>query len=243
MGLREGHLRCYPLGDTALVVELGTAIDEATHLRVREAEDVLAGTSIPGVGEMVPGYATLTLFYDPQQVVGAGAPPDGVVGWIEKRVEAVLRRRRLSFGSPTERWVEIPVCYGGEFGPDLGAVATHAGLSEAEVVKRHSGGAYRVYVLGFAPGFAYMGGLPTELATPRHETPRARVEPGSVGIAGAQTGVYPLPTPGGWQIIGRTPLALFRPQETPPTLLKPGDRVRFRTIQANEFEALAGRLG
>jgi KipI family sensor histidine kinase inhibitor len=141
----------------------------------------------------------------------------------------------LSFSNPTERWVEIPMCYGGKFGPDLAAVAAHTGLSEAEVIRRHSAGSYRVFLLGFVPGFAYLGGLDPQLATPRRETPRARVEPGSVGIAGTQTGVYPLAAPGGWQIIGRTPLSLFRPQETPPTLLHPGDRVRFRVVEPQEF--------
>jgi inhibitor of KinA len=233
--LREDDRGWYPLGDTALVVVLGTTIDEATHLRVQAAQALLVGARIPGVIEGVPGYTTLTLFYDATLAVAAGAPPDGVVGWLGERVESLLKRRRLSFSNPTERWVEIPMCYGGTFGPDLAAVAAHTGLSEAEVIRRHSAGSYRVFLLGFVPGFAYLGGLDPQLATPRRETPRARVEPGSVGIAGTQTGVYPLAAPGGWQIIGRTPLSLFRPQETPPTLLHPGDRVRFRVVEPQEF--------
>ena len=136
--------------------------------------------------------------------------------------------------------MEIPVCYGGEFGPDLPFVAARAGLSEDEAARRHAAGEYRVHLIGFAPGFPYLGGLTAELAAPRRATPRERVPAGSVGIAGRQTGVYPLETPGGWQIIGRTPLRLFRLDADPPALLRTGDGVRFRAIAADEFEALRG---
>jgi inhibitor of KinA len=135
--------------------------------------------------------------------------------------------------------VELPVCYGGEFGPDLGEVAGHCGLSEPEVIARHSGAEYRVYMLGFAPGFAYLGGLDPAIAAPRRQTPRLKVPAGSVGIAGLQTGIYPLETPGGWQIIGRSPQRLFRPGQEEPCLLKPGDRLRFVPIDLAAYRAIS----
>lgn len=137
--------------------------------------------------------------------------------------------------------VEIPVCYGGEYGPDLAHVAAHNGLTEQEVITLHSGGDYLVYTLGFAPGFPYLGGLSEQLATPRRDTPRVRIPAGSVGIAGVQTGIYPLETPGGWQLIGRTPISLFRPHRQPPTLLSSGNRLVFRPISEQEYIQLYER--
>ena len=129
------------------------------------------------------------------------------------------------------------MCYGGEYGPDLEEVARHNGLSVDEVIALHSGGEYLVYMIGFAPGFPYLGGMSERIAMPRRSSPRAQIPVGSVGIAGMQTGVYPIETPGGWQLIGRTPLALFRPEENPPSLLQAGNKVRFRPISADEFAA------
>jgi inhibitor of KinA len=136
--------------------------------------------------------------------------------------------------------VELPVCYGGEFGPDLEEVAARCGLSAAEVMARHSTAEYRVYMLGFSPGFPYLGGLDPAIAAPRRETPRLRVPAGSVGIAGMQTGIYPQESPGGWQIIGRTPGRLFRPDRAEPCLLGPGDRLRFVPVGPEAFRAAAG---
>ena len=136
------------------------------------------------------------------------------------------------------RTVEIPICYGGDFGPDLGVVAAQAKISPEDVIKRHSRAEYFVHLVGFAPGFAYLGGLPKELATPRRATPRTQVPAGALGIGGAQTGIYPMVTPGGWNLIGRTPLRMFRPEQNPPTLLLAGDRVKFRAISRAEFAKL-----
>ncbi|MBX6395501.1 MAG: 5-oxoprolinase subunit PxpB, partial [Alicyclobacillaceae bacterium] len=144
-------------------------------------------------------------------------------------------------GEEAGRLVEIPVCYGGEFGPDLAYVADYHGLTPERVIEIHSSTEYRVYMIGFAPGFPYLGGLSPELATPRKTSPRLTIPAGSVGIAGNQTGVYSVSTPGGWQIIGRTPLVLFRPDLHPPSLLKAGDRVRFYPISREEFTRWNGR--
>lgn len=234
-------MRFYPLGDAALVIEFGTTIDEATHRLVCDALRAFEATPLPGVVEVVPAYTTLTLFYDLPQVVAAGAPIEDILGWLGERTQTLLataRKRARETNEP--RLVRIPVCYGGEHGPDLPHVAQHTGLSPDEVIRCHTDPVYRVYSMGFAPGFPYLGGLSPRLAAPRRATPRPRVTPGSVGIAGTQTGVYPLPTPGGWQLIGRTPLRLFRPEQDPPVLLRPGDRVRFVAVDTGEFATLGG---
>ena len=226
-----------PLGDTALMLELGDVIDESTHRRVQAAWQALQAAPLAAVTELVPAYTTVTVFYDPNQAVQAGAPEEGIVEWLSGKL-----RERLKNPPKTEkskgRVVEVPVCYGGEFGPDLGLVAKHTKLSPEEVIKRHSKANYLVYLIGFAPGFPYLGGLPKELITPRHAKPRMNVAPGSVGIAANQTGIYPLDTPGGWNLVGRTPLKLFTPDKNPPVLLRAGDRVKFRVISSEEFAKL-----
>jgi len=226
-----------PLGDSALIVELGDAISESSHLRVQEAWRALAAEPLPGVSEAVPAYTTVTLFYDPAQVVRAGAPADDIVAWLGTRVRERLKNPPKS-AKTKPRTVEVPVCYSNEFGPDLARVAAQAKLTPEEVVKRHTKAEYRVHLIGFAPGFPYLGGLPKELITPRHAKPRMAVPAGSVGIGGEQTGIYPQETPGGWNLIGRTPLRLFRPEDDPPVLLQAGDIVKFRAVTPEEFAKL-----
>ncbi|HET8547722.1 MAG TPA: 5-oxoprolinase subunit PxpB [Bryobacteraceae bacterium] len=178
-----------------------------------------------GVINLHPGYASLLISFDPRLIT-------------HEAVEALAREAdSLEMSVPAARTVEIPVCYGGDFGPDLGEVAEHCGLSIDRVIELHSSAEYLVHFLGFSPGFAYLGGMPEAIATPRLTSPRVRVEAGSVGIAGKQTGVYPLASPGGWRIIGRTPLRLFSLEQEPPALLAMGDRVRFRAIGSDEFDA------
>ncbi|MES1168412.1 MAG: 5-oxoprolinase subunit PxpB, partial [Oleiharenicola lentus] len=184
-----------PLGDSALIVELGDTISESTHLRVQAAWRALTAESLPGVSETVPAYTTVTVFYDPWAAVQAGAPAEGIVEWLGARIRERLKNPPKT-AKTRPRTVEVPVCYGGDFGPDLGRVAAQAKIFPDEVVKRHSAAKYLVYLIGFAPGFPYLGGLPKQLATPRHAKPRMTVPPGSVGIAGEQTGIYPQSTPG-----------------------------------------------
>jgi inhibitor of KinA len=226
-----------PLGDSALLVELGDSINESTHRRVQAAWRALAAEPLPGVSEAVPAYTSVTLFYDPWQVVQAGAPETEVVDWLSTKVRERLKNPPKTAKAKT-RTVEIPVCYGGEFGPDLERVAALAKLSADEVIKRHSKATYLVHLIGFAPGFPYLGGLPKELTTPRHAKPRMMIPPGTVGIGGEQTGIYPQSTPGGWNLIGCTPRRLFLPEANPPTLLQAGDEVRFKAISAAEFAKL-----
>ena len=218
-----------PVGDCGVRAAFGDEISPRIGRRVSRFCRRLEDAPIAGVTEWVPGYGTVTVYYQPWRITY-----DGLCAELWR-----LSRRRGPSESEASRLIEIPVCYGGAFGPDLEFVADSHGLSPSEVSRRHARPSYRVYFLGFLPGFAYLGGLPPSLATPRRTTPRAAVPAGSVGIAGAQTGAYPLESPGGWQIIGRTPLRLFDPNRKPPALLRAGDRVRFVPITVSEFEERA----
>lgn len=228
-----------PLGDRALLIRLGTSIDEATHRRVRAVYARLEARPVAGTIELVPAFASVAVHYDP-----AAVPNDKGAGGASaySRFAAAIQAAIGDAGDealPPPRTVELPVCYGGAFGPDLEEVARIHALSPQGVIELHTGAMYTVYMLGFAPGFAYLGGLPEALATPRRDQPRAAVPPGSVGIGGKQTGVYPIVSPGGWQLIGRTPVRLFDAGRQPPALLGAGDHVRFRAIVPDEFDRLA----
>jgi KipI family sensor histidine kinase inhibitor len=217
-----------PLGDSALTLRFGSRVDDAINARVLALWRHLHALALPGVVDLVPAFTTLTVIYDP-------------VLWdpaiLEARLVELARAAEVEPAGPG-RCVEIPVCYEPEFAPDLDTVCAHTGLDAAEIVRLHSAASYRVHFLGFSPGFPYLGGLDARLATPRHATPRTGVEPGSVGIGGAQTGIYPQRTPGGWQIIGRTPLVLFDARRADPCLLAPGDSLRFVPIGGAEYRRL-----
>lgn len=233
-----------PLGDCALLIRLGERIEADTIQRVRSAARLLEAKPFPGFIEAVPSYAALAVYYDPW-----------IVYWKlrEKRddgeeviYEAVCDTVRLLLASEVndelgdvDNVVTIPVCYGGSYGPDLDELAAYHHIGADEAAALHAGADYTVAMIGFAPGFPYLAGLPDKLATPRRATPRSAVPAGSVGIAGNQTGLYSLETPGGWSIIGRTPLPLFRPYAERPSLLRAGDRVRFEPITPERFEELA----
>jgi inhibitor of KinA len=231
-----------PLGDSALIVQLGEGISPSLHELVRNLSALLNVQPFEGFIESVPAYNNLTIYYNPFVVHHSrlnevarhhawSTPFQKVSAFISGLVEQLGNNELFE-----ERVVTIPVVYGGEFGPDLEHVAKYHGLSVDEVIQIHSKGDYLVYMIGFAPGFPFMGGLNERIATPRKETPRLSIVPGSVGIAGKQTGVYPLETPGGWQIIGRTPLDLFLPAISPPTLLQSGDKIRFVPISPKEYD-------
>ncbi len=209
--------RILVVGEGAFSVELGDTLDAALNARVHALDALLRAAAPAGLVETVPTYRSLLVMYDPTQ--------DGAA--LEATINALLARLDEAARLPQGRLIEVPVCYEGEAGPDLEDVARHCGMTPEEVIRRHSGVTYQVAMLGFAPGFTYLLGLPSELATPRLSTPRTRVAAGSVGIAGAQTGLYALPTPGGWRIIGRTVLRLFDVQRDEPFLIHAGDRVRF----------------
>ena len=229
--------RLFPLGDAAVVLELGQAIAPATHQLIQAFLKVLAQHPLPGLREVVPAFTTLTVYYDPWVLSQASEalPYEQVASYLQNMLPAA---QAAAAGYAPGPLVEIPVCYGGDFGPDLDLVASHAQLSREEVIAHHAAPEYLVYMVGFAPGFPYLGGLDARLATPRRAQPRPLVPAGAVGIAGAQTGVYSLPTPGGWQLIGRTPLRLFDPSRAQPSLLQAGDRLRFVPISEADFQRL-----
>jgi KipI family sensor histidine kinase inhibitor len=206
-----------PLGDSALLIKFGDEIDPKVNRSVHDLAALLGAAPIPGLTGIVPGYASLLVHYDPLQQTHAA-----VADWASAALDRVE-----SSAARKPRRIEVPVRYGGEWGPDLEAVAAGRGLSPAEVIHLHSGRAYMVYMMGFTPGFPYMGRLDDALITPRLESPRTRVPAGTVAIAGAQTGIYPIDSPGGWRLIGWTPLRLFDPAGDPPFLFAPGDSVRF----------------
>lgn len=229
------NVRLSPLGDRAVLIHLGDAIDEKTHRLVRAVCARLTERPVPGMCELVPAFASVAVHYEPTALPNAArsAPYDRFAAAIENALQSLGDE---AVAPP--RTVEIPVCYGDEYGPDLEEVGQQHDLTPDEVVRLHSGATYRVYMLGFAPGFAYMGGLPETIATPRRAEPRTAVPAGSVGIGGNQTGIYPLTLPGGWRLIGRTPVRLFDAARQPPTLLSVGDVVRFRAVSPNEYRDL-----
>ncbi|WP_317191898.1 5-oxoprolinase subunit PxpB [Hymenobacter rubidus] len=227
-------VRLFPLGDAAVVLEFGTSISPETHRAIQAVRHYLTQHPVAGQRELVSAFTTLTVYYDPWQLSEAGRyqPYERAAELLRQLLPAALATTVATEAA----LVEIPVCYGGAFGPDLAAVAAHTGLSSEEVVTRHSAPEYLVHMMGFAPGFPYLGGLDERLATPRRTQPRPLVPAGAVGIAGAQTGIYSLPTPGGWQLIGRTPLQLFNPEWAQPSRLRAGQRLRFVPISEAEFQ-------
>lgn len=226
-----------PMGDRALVVSFGKAIEPAVNGRARAYAEYLLANPIRCVTDVVPGYAAVTVHFDSVAAVAEyywANPMDAIRELLEAAAErAPLASRRKP------RAIEIPVCYGGEYGPDLDDVATHCKLTPEEVIRLHTAQPYVVYMLGFVPGFGYLGGLDRRLEVPRRDAPRKRIPAGSVAIGGSQTGVYPVETPGGWNIIGRTPRKLFRlGDDGEPNVMDAGDSVRFVAVTAADFEHL-----
>lgn len=213
------------MGDRSLLVELGNHIGIDVNKRVRELFTTLKLAPLEGLVEVIPAYASLLLIVDPLKVR---------LSLLQKEIQHTLKTLDPS-RIPEPKTVDIPVVYGDEYGPDLEWVARYHDITPDEVVRLHTAQIYHVYMIGFVPGFPYMGELPKTLVTPRRETPRTVVPKGSVGLAQAQTGIYASQSPGGWQIIGRTPLTLFNAAKTPPALLQMGDQVRFVAIQAGEM--------
>ena len=224
-------IQLVPVGDTGVLAVFEQKIDEEIGAQVAALDAAVRAAKIPGAGETVPAFVSLLVRYDPLLTdYGAVA---GAIGALA---------RRLPPPEPgAGRLVTIPVCYGGAYGPDLAFVAQHAGLTEAEVIRRHTGRDYRIYMLGFLPGFPYLGGLDPALCTPRLQNPRTEIPAGSVGIGGEQTGVYLVASPGGWQLIGRTPLKLFDPEQ--PPRYAAGDRIRFTAVTPEQFARLAEKEG
>ena len=216
-------------GDTSLCVEFGNEISTDINKQIRAFNIALANSKIPGIVETVPTYRSLMVHYDP-----------GVIQYapLVKKLKGLLGQLD-SIEIPPSPVLEIPVLYGGEEGPDLEFVAKHNGKTPEEVIKIHTSTEYLIYMLGFTPGFTYLGGMSDEIATPRLTTPRVKIPAGSVGIAGTQTGVYPIDSPGGWQLIGRTPVRMYDPDRETPILPEAGQYIKFYAIDKAEYDRIA----
>jgi inhibitor of KinA len=221
--------RIVPAGDSALIVEFEERIDHDVNARTIACAEAIQAAGVAGVRDVVPTFRSVAVYFDPLHT-DSGA----LIACLEREAG-----QRPAPPSMARAPVRIPVCYGGDLGPDLAGVAAFAGMSEVDVVGVHAGRTYRVFMLGFVPGFSYLGIVDERIAMPRHSTPRVRVPAGSVGIAGVQTGVYSAETPGGWQLIGRTPVKPFDPARSEPFLMKAGDAVEFYPIDRGEYERLA----
>ncbi|MBB4825162.1 inhibitor of KinA [Sporosarcina luteola] len=222
-----------PLGDQAVVIEVDRDISMKAQDKVLAVTALLEERSPDWMVESVPSYTSVTVFYRLEAF--EGVPYEEVCKRIHQLLAGVQPGR-----SASRRTVRIPVLYGGEWGPDLPFVAEHNGLMPEEVISIHSSGEYLVHMIGFAPGFPFIGGMSEKIAAPRRKTPRLRIPARTIGIAGKQTGVYPIETPGGWQLIGRTPLELFLPEQNPPSLLVAGDRIEFYPISQKEYDEMRG---
>lgn len=220
--------RILPAGESCIFVDFGSMVNLEINGRVQALKKKIETEQLPGIREVVPTYRSLAIYFDP------------ILLDLEKfikRLEEIIPDT-ASLRNETARTVVIPVCYGGEFGPDLERVASLKGLTCEEVIRRHSSRDYYCYMLGFTPGFPYLGGMDESISAPRLESPREIIPAGSVGIAGTQTGIYPISSPGGWQLIGRTPLILFDPHREPPILLESGIWIRFRPVSEEEYRQI-----
>jgi len=236
----DASIRIYALGDRAITVEWGQAPDPGVHARLMSLHTHLCRHPFPGYVESVPAYVSITIFYDPlDPVLYARAGGQSVYDRV--RQEVLDRLSVMDSMLPERKPLTIPICYDPDFGPDQSEVANLCGLSIEALIGIHVSGVYRVYMIGFVPGFPYLGMMDPRLDVPRRSTPRLQVAPGSVGMAGRQTGIYPLTVPGGWQIIGRTPMRLFDPALPDPFPLKPGMDVIFERIDRRLYEKLSAQ--
>nr|WP_315421222.1 5-oxoprolinase subunit PxpB [uncultured Pedobacter sp.] len=231
-------IEIYGLSEKSVTITFGMAIDNGLLRLITDFNQLLLQNPFPGFITTVPAYTTLTVFFDPLSVMLSDLPGEVCFEKVSAYLNEIAQIKREKSKVIADK-VVIPVCYGGNFGPDLSTVARTNNLSETEVIDIHTDGEYVVFMIGFVPGFAYMGGMDTRLSTPRKEVPNAKISAGSVGIAGNQTGIYPMETPGGWQVIGRTPLKMFDVTRSQPSLLKGGDLVTFKSVDIDEFNAYA----
>jgi KipI family sensor histidine kinase inhibitor len=221
-------IRIVTAGDSSILIEFGREISPEINKRISALTQLMKEQHIEGVVDMIPAFCSLLINYDPR-----------VISYdeLKERLEHLLKIETKA-GEERRRIFEIPVCYGGEYGPDLDNIARHAGLTPEEVVQIHSSRDYLIYMLGFLPGFCYLGGLDERIHTPRLANPRIKINAGSVGIGGSQTGIYPLDSPGGWQLMGMTPVKTYDPARETPILVEAGDYIRFVPVDEEEFKRI-----
>ena len=219
------EIKILTAGDSSLLIEFGNEISPEINQKIKTTVQLMKEQHIEGVVDIIPAFCSLLINYDPR-----------VIGYEElrNRMKALVKVE-VKAEAGVKRVFEIPVCYGGEYGPDIENIAEHAGLSVDEVIKIHSSIDYLIYMLGFLPGFTYLGGLDERIHTPRLANPRLKINAGSVGIGGSQTGIYPLDSPGGWQLMGMTPVKTYDPEREVPILVEAGDYIRFVPVDEEEF--------
>lgn len=230
-----------PMGESAIIIELGNELDLLTHQKVQAISFYLENHPFYWMIEYIPAFSTVTIFYNSLEIMNSvkgELPYQFVCNELHEALSDLPVDQHIE-----TRIVEIPVCYGEQFGPDLEYVAKLNGLTPDEVVQIHSSAEYTVYMIGFAPGFPYLGGMSEKIAAPRLPSPRLKIPERTVGIAGKQTGIYPISTPGGWNLIGRTPVELFQPNAETPSLLRAGDKIRFKPISYQEYIEWGGQEG
>jgi len=230
----------YPLGETALTVDWGNRIDEALNIKMLQLFEALKKNPLPGMIEAVPAYFSLTVYYDVYQVKNKSPGEHSAFDFMSREIRKFLDEQSISDILPA-RTLRIPVCYDEAYGTDLSVMTAAISIDKEKIIRLHTSATYRVFMIGFLPGFPYMGMVNERISMPRKSKP-VKVKAGSVGIAGRQTGIYPVDSPGGWQIIGRTPWKLFDHTKENPALLKPGDRVQFYSISRDEFEDHQSRV-
>ena len=218
-------IRILTAGDSALLIEFGKEINPETNRKITAIVQLMREQHIEGIVDVIPAFCSLLINYDPR-VLSYEELKERMENLLKIETKTEITRKRI---------FEIPVCYGGEYGPDIDNIAEHAGLSVNEVIKIHSSKDYLIYMLGFLPGFTYLGGLDERIHTPRLASPRLTIRAGSVGIGGSQTGIYPLDSPGGWQLMGLTPVRTYDPERQTPILVEAGDYIRFIPIDEEEF--------
>ncbi len=226
------NIRILTAGDSSLLIEFGNEISPEINRRIAAVVELMREQHIEGVVDVIPAFCSLLVNYDPR-----------VAGYekMKKRLESLVRVD-IKVGQTKRKIFEIPVLYGGEYGPDLASIADHAGISEDEVVLIHSSKDYLIYMLGFLPGFCYLGGLDERIHTPRLSNPRLRIRAGSVGIGGSQTGIYPLDSPGGWQLMGMTPIKTYDPEWEIPILVEAGNYIRFVPIDEEQYKRIQAQV-
>lgn len=222
------NIRILTAGDSSLLVEFGKEISPEINRKIAATVQLMRDQSIEGVVDVIPAFCSLLINYDPRVVSYEN---------IKARIQGLLKVDAKA-GGGMKKIYEIPVCYGGEYGPDIANIAKNAGLTEEEVIQIHSSRDYLIYMLGFLPGFCYLGGLDERIHTPRLANPRLKINAGSVGIGGSQTGIYPLDSPGGWQLMGMTPVKTYDPEREVPILVEAGDYIRFVPIDEEEYKRI-----